>query len=110
LAKSSYFQVIQDPVLSSLRKAFRFSPTSTGSAPARLSDMAEGQTVRLHEANLNPQDCALLRALGLTDRCVMRICKVGEPCIVQVRATRIGLSRSVAHGIMVLPESAESVV
>lgn len=101
---------IQDPVLSSLRKAFKLSSTSTGSAPVRLSDMAEGQTVRLHEANLNPQDCALLRALGLTDRCVMRICKVGEPCIVQVRATRIGLSRSVAHGIMVLPESAESVV
>lgn len=97
-------------MLSSLRKALSFSSVPTGSAPVRLSEMAEGQMVRFHEANLNPQDCALLRALGLTDRCVMRICKVGEPCIVQVRATRIGLSRSVAHGIMVLPESSESVV
>lgn len=92
-------------MLSSLRKAFKLSPTITGTAPVRLSDAMAGQTVRLHEANLNPQDCALLRALGLTDRCVMRICKVGEPCIVQVRATRIGLSRSVADGILVLPES-----
>ena len=74
--------------------------------PVRLSQLVEGQTARLHGADLNPHDCALLRALGLTDRCVMRICKVGEPCIVQVRSTRIGLSRSVAHGIMVVPESA----
>jgi Fe2+ transport system protein FeoA len=35
----------------------------------------------------------------------MRICKVGEPCIVQVHATRIGLSRTVADGILVVPES-----
>jgi Fe2+ transport system protein FeoA len=55
---------------------------------------------------LTPQDCALLRALGLTDRCSLRICKVGEPCIVEVRSTRIGLSKSVAHGIFVVPETA----
>ena len=58
----------------------------------------------MYEANLAPHDCALLRALGLTDRCVLRICKIGEPCIVQVRATRIGLSRSVADGIFVVPQ------
>ena len=54
---------------------------------------------------LTIDDCALLRALGLTDRCVVRVCKAGEPCIIQVRTTRIGLARSVADGIMVLPES-----
>jgi Fe2+ transport system protein FeoA len=70
----------------------------------RLSQLAAGQTARLHEALLLPQDCALLRALGLTDRCLLRICKVGEPCIVQVRSTRIGLSRSVADGIFVVPQ------
>jgi Fe2+ transport system protein FeoA len=59
---------------------------------------------RLHTATLTASDCALLRAIGLTDRCLLRVCKVGEPCIVQVRATRIGLSRSVADGIFVLPE------
>lgn len=79
-------------------------PTQT--VPVRLSELAEGQVARLHGADLNPHDCALLRALGLTDHCVMRICKVGEPCIVQVRSTRIGLSRSVADGILVIPESA----
>jgi Fe2+ transport system protein FeoA len=73
--------------------------------PVRLSDLKAGHVARLHAAELTPQDCALLKALGLTDRCVMRICKVGEPCIVQVQATRIGLSRTVANGIFVVPES-----
>jgi Fe2+ transport system protein FeoA len=56
-------------------------------------------------AELPAQDCALLGALGMTDRCVLRICKIGEPCIVQVQSTRIGLSRSVAEGILVFPET-----
>ena len=72
--------------------------------PVRLSDLAAGCMVRLHAANLAPHDCALLRALGLTDDCVLRICQVGEPCIVQVRSTRIGLSMAVARDIYVLPE------
>ena len=82
------------------------------SAPAvpvpvvRLSDLTAGQTARMHCAALSPQDCALLRAIGLTDHCMLRICKVGEPCIVEVRATRIGLSRAVADGIMVEPQGA----
>lgn len=75
--------------------------------PVRLSELAAGCVARLHAANLTAQDCALLRALGLTDDCVLRICKIGEPCIVQVKATRIGLSRVVADGIFVVPESAQ---
>ena len=84
------------------------SPSSSGVAvsPIRLSSLSAGRVVRLHNADLAPQDCALLRALGMTDRCVLRICKVGEPCIVEVRSTRIGLSRSVADGIFVVPETA----
>jgi len=74
--------------------------------PIRLSQLEPGRRARMHTAQLAPQDCALLRALGLTDRCTLRICKVGEPCIVEVRSTRIGLSRAVAHGIFVVPETA----
>jgi Fe2+ transport system protein FeoA len=44
-----------------------------------------------------------LRALGLTRSCELRVCQNGEPCIVQVRSTRIGLSRDVARQIYVLP-------
>jgi Fe2+ transport system protein FeoA len=72
--------------------------------PVRLSALSSGRTVRLHMADLAPADCDMLRALGMTDHCTLRICKVGEPCIVQVQSTRIGLSRSVADGILVVPE------
>ncbi len=48
----------------------------------------------------------VLRSLGLTDHCQMRLCKVGDPCIVQVQATRIGLSRVVAENLFVAPETA----
>jgi Fe2+ transport system protein FeoA len=44
-------------------------------------------------------------ALGLTDRCLLRVCKAGEPCIVEVKATRIGLSRTLARGVFVVPEA-----
>jgi Fe2+ transport system protein FeoA len=61
----------------------------------------------MHTTTLTPHDCALLGAIGLTDRCVLHICKAGEPCIVQVQSTRIGLARSVADGIFVVPETAD---
>ncbi|MPY89273.1 MAG: hypothetical protein GEU99_15270 [Luteitalea sp.] len=75
------------------------------STPVRLSQLRAGARARVHAADLAPEDTALLRAIGLTDRCVVRVCKAGEPCIVQVRATRIGLSGLVAGGIFVIPES-----
>ena len=78
---------------------------SAVASPIRLSDLSAGQVVRLHGSDLAPQDCAMLRALGMTDHCLLRICKVGESCIVEVRSTRIGLSRSVADGIFVVPET-----
>ena len=80
------------------------TPASPVPSPIRLSELRPGRLARLHTAELAAPDCALLRAIGLTDRCLLRVCKIGEPCIVQVRATRIGLSRAVAHGIFVLPE------
>lgn len=50
----------------------------------------------------------VLKSLGLTDACVLRLCKVGDPCIVQVRATRIGLSSAVARCLYVIPGSPDS--
>ncbi|MEO5823982.1 MAG: FeoA family protein [Vicinamibacteraceae bacterium] len=73
--------------------------------PIPLSQLRAGSTARLHSAELAKDDCALLKALGLTDRCLLRVCKAGEPCIVEVKATRIGLSRSLARGVFVVPEA-----
>lgn len=77
-------------------------------APVRLSELRVGSRARFHEARLDLASNNLLRALGLTSACELRLCKTGEPCIVQVRTTRIGLSRAVAGGIFVIPESDEA--
>jgi Fe2+ transport system protein FeoA len=88
------------------RLQFLSVSASAEAGAVRLSTLAPGQLARLHGADLAAHDCALLNALGLTDRCVLRICKIGEPCIVQVNATRIGLARSVADSILVVPQGA----
>ena len=78
-------------------------------APVRLCDLEEGCEARFHEASLDTESRELLRALGLTASSMIRLCKRGEPCIVQVRATRIGLSKLVAGQIYVIPESRDTV-
>lgn len=71
--------------------------------PVRLSDLPVGFVARLHDAHLDPESRSQLRALGLTDASVLRVCKQGEPCVVQVRATRIGISGRIAQCVLVIP-------
>ena len=66
-----------------------------------LSKMKEGQHGRLHSANLPCEDCDLLNAMGMTEACEIRVCQRGNPCIVQVHTTRLGLSRVMASNIYV---------
>jgi Fe2+ transport system protein FeoA len=72
-------------------------------AAVRLSDLRAGTFARFQEARLDPDAVSLLRALGLTVACQLKLCKAGDPFIVQVRTTRIGLSKAVARGIYVIP-------
>lgn len=80
----------------------------SAAVPIPLSELRVGSRARFHEARLDPASCRLLRALGLTTACEVRLCKTGEPCIVQVRTTRIGLSMAVAGGIFVIPDAGEA--
>jgi len=75
------------------------------SSPVALSTLRAGLTGRLHEARLDDQSVGLLRALGLSDAEAFRLCKAGDPCILQVGTTRIGVSRAVAARIFVIPDS-----
>jgi Fe2+ transport system protein FeoA len=70
----------------------------------RLTDLAVGECARLQGTHLVGQERELLAALGLDADSSLRLCKVGNPCIVQVGGTRIGLSEEVARQMMVLPE------
>lgn len=70
----------------------------------RLSELREGARGRLFSTDLCCEDCQMLNAMGLTDQCEIRVCQrssPGKPCIVQVHATRLGLSASLAENIFV---------
>lgn len=82
--------------------------TSTPATPLRsvaavpLTTVPAGATATLHEVT-DAASRPVLRSLGLTDACVLRLCQVGDPCIVQVRSTRIGLSSAIARCLYVVP-------
>jgi Fe2+ transport system protein FeoA len=69
----------------------------------RLTDLPVGAVARVHDADLDGESRALLRAIGLTDQSVLRVCKQGHPCVIQVRATRIGMSSRIAQHVTVTP-------
>jgi Fe2+ transport system protein FeoA len=75
----------------------------------RLSELAVGDVARMVDAAIDTEAQSLLQALGLTDNSRLRVCKRGEPCVVQVRATRIGISSRIARHITVIAEPANRV-
>lgn len=79
---------------------------SSDAAPAPgavpLTAVPVGAVATLHEVR-DAESRPVLRSLGLTEACELRLCKVGDPCIVQVRSTRIGLSSEVARCLYVVP-------
>ena len=72
--------------------------------PVSLTTLNAGGTGTLHEARLDEQSVNLLRALGLAPADSFRLAKAGDPCILQVGATRIGVSKAVASAIYVIPD------
>lgn len=70
----------------------------------QLSELEVGDIARMRNAAIDDESRSLLRALGLTDNSQLRVCKRGEPCVVQVRATRIGISGRIAEHITVIAE------
>lgn len=73
-------------------------------AALRLSELDIGRPARLRAVVLEPGEACLLAAMGLVtgSRLVVRV--TGDPCIVEVRRTRIGLARSVAERLQVVVE------
>lgn len=88
------------------RTAAAGTPRATGAAATRaLTDLTPGETGRLQGAELLEADRQLLSALGLVDHSRLRLCKAGDPWIVQVRGTRIGLADAVARRLQVVSEA-----
>ena len=74
----------------------------TGAIP--LTELRVGERGRMLEASLTTTDRHLLDALGLSHNSSLRLVQRGDPWIVQVRATRIGLAKTVAECIQVVRE------
>lgn len=72
-----------------------------------LTSLALGARGLLQMADLDSGDSALLAALGLREGSRFRVCKQGEPWIVQVRSTRIGLAQRIARQLFVEPLAAD---
>jgi Fe2+ transport system protein FeoA len=81
------------------------NPAPGGAATRSLTDLTPGETGRLQGAELLEADRQLLSALGLVDHSRFRLCKAGNPWIVQVRGTRIGLADAVARRLQVVSEA-----
>ena len=83
------------------KPARRAKPSASGDELLPLSELAAGRVARLDRRELSEGEACLLAAMGLTlgSRLVVR--SSGDPCIVEVRSTRIGLARSVASRLLV---------
>jgi Fe2+ transport system protein FeoA len=81
----------------------RTAPPATP-ASATLAELRVGDCARFVATELRAEDRELLSALGLAAGCRLRVCRAGDPWIVQVRTTRIGLADSVARTIRVIPD------
>ena len=82
----------------------RSTPTSLSDSAPRtvpLCQLRSGESARLHATDLGCEECELLRAMGMTEECRLKVCRSGSTYIVQVNATRLGLSGAIARRIMV---------
>ncbi len=61
-----------------------------------------GQTGRIDCTQAHPDECSMLRAMGLRPDASVQMCRLGEPCIVSLSgACRIGLAKDIASRVMV---------
>lgn len=77
------------------------------SQPIRLplTQLRRGDRARMAETTLTDDDKAVLRAMGLDEHSEFTVCRAGSggPCIIQVDATRLGLSPELARRILTRP-------
>jgi Fe2+ transport system protein FeoA len=70
----------------------------------RLSELDAGHSGRLDAPDVADGERGLLAAMGLTEGSRVVVRQSGDPCIVEVRSTRIGLARRLAHRLRVRRE------
>lgn len=67
-----------------------------------LTQLTRGQSGRIECTQAHPDDCSMLRAMGLRPDASVQMCRLGEPCIISLSgACRIGLAKDIASRVMV---------
>ncbi len=66
-----------------------------------LSELSEKEEAVVHITELDVEERSSLAAMGLHDDVTFQLCQQGQPCIIQVEATRLGLSKELTSRIMV---------
>jgi Fe2+ transport system protein FeoA len=76
-----------------------------GARPVRipLTQLKKGERAIVQHTGLSEHDARLLDAMGLSDQSEVRVCRAGTPCIVQIEATRLGISADMAAKIVATP-------
>ena len=69
--------------------------------PIPLSQLREREHAVMHVTDLDQDERDALVALGMHDDATFELCQQGQPCIIQIEATRLGLSRELTSRIMV---------
>lgn len=77
-------------------------------AKVSLADLHPGDRCWVRVDDLDRTEQSLLGALGLGGRSPVRLCQAGNPTIVEVRGTRVGLDEAVARRLWVVREGAEA--
>ena len=92
------------------------TPAASAAEARPLTSLRAGQTAVVSTVTFESRDAALVRAMGLRPNALLRVCRAGEPCIVEVFsgcaaagggastttcACRIGLSRPLAERVLV---------
>lgn len=96
------------PDVTATPQATSVSPRPAAPAPASpvcLCVLPAGTEATLHSID-DDQARGLLRSLGVMGTCRLRVCQAGNPCVIQVRSTRIGISMRTAQSVCVVPEEA----
>ena len=78
-----------------------------GNFPKSLLDLPRNAVCAVQAVEASEAHTLRLAGLGLTAGREVRVVKCGEPTIVQVYGTRIGMAKSLAKGIRVVPNGTQ---
>lgn len=73
-----------------------------------LSDQPAGALCRVNTVSLEGEHAARMAGLGLSAGRLVQVVRAGEPLVVKVYGSRIGLARALARHILVTPEPAHA--